>query len=92
MHVGVFGSAESAGGAVEGRQSWGAWKWRACAVLNAAGEAESGAGGSKASQVWGVVSGGVSGHEAKSLQRRLLLEAWVGVASGLWPGTCVSWA
>ena len=94
MHVGVFGRAESAGGAVEGRQSWGAWRSRAdslsCPI--AAGEVEAGVDGSNASQVWGDVSGGVSGHESKSLQRRLLLEAWVRVASGLWPGTCVSWA
>ena len=48
--------------------------------------------GSNARQVGGDVSAGVSGHEAKSLERRLLLEAWVGVLSGLWPGTCVSWA
>ena len=92
--MGVFGRDESAEGAVDGRQSWGAWRWRAGALSRpfAAGEVEAGVDGSNASQVLGDVSGGVSGCEAKSLQRRLLLEAWVGVASGLWPGTCVSWA
>ena len=92
--MGVFGRDESAGGAVEGRQSWGAWRWRAGALSRpfAAGEVQTGVGGSDPSQVGGDVSVGVSGCEAKSTQRRLLPEAWVGDASGLWPGTCVSWA
>ena len=92
--MGALGRAESAGKAVDGRQSWGAWRWRAGALSRpfAAGEVEAGVDGSNASQVLGDVSGGVSGCEAKSLQRRLLPKARVGVASGLWPGTCVSWA
>ena len=93
--MGAFGRAESAGKAVDGRQRWGAWRWRAGALSRpfaALREVEAGVDGSNASQVLGDVSGGVSGCEAKSLQRRLLPEARVGVASGLWPGTCVSWA
>ena len=72
--MGVFGKDESAEGAVDGRQSWGAWRWRAGALSRpfAAGEVEAGVDGSNASQVLGDVSGGVSGCEAKSLQRRLL--------------------
>ena len=49
-------------------------------------------GGSNPSQVVGDVGGGVSGCEAKSTQRNLLLEAEVGSPRGLWPGTRVSWA
>ena len=94
MHVGVFGRAESAGGAVEGRQSWGAWRWTAWALSCpfAVGEVEAGIDGSNPSQVVGDVGGGVSGCEAKSTQRNLLLEAEVGIPRGLWPGTRVSWA
>ena len=49
-------------------------------------------GGSNPSQVVGDVGGGVSGCEAKSTQRNLLLEAEVRSPRGLWPGTRVSWA
>ena len=93
--MGVFGRDESAEGAVDGRQSWGAWRWRAGALSRpfaAVREVEAGVDGSNASQVLGDLSGGVSGCEAKSLQRRLLLEAWVGVLSEPCPGTCISWA
>ena len=63
------------------------------AVLYAAGEVEAVVCGSNASQVVGDVGGGgVSGCEAKSTQRNLLLEAEVGSPRGLWPGTRVSWA
>jgi len=49
-------------------------------------------GGSNPSQVVGDVGGGVSGCEAKSTQRNLLLEAEGGSPGGLWPWTRVSWA
>ena len=62
------------------------------ATLYAVREVEAGVGGSDPSQVVGDVCVSMSGCEAKSAQRSFLLEAWVGVLSGLWPGACVSWA